>query len=96
MENPQDKPQLSSASASFFGLPASWHLWARVGPTFWGGLLAGLGLGLFAAKFLDDLHVWKSVWVGFVAIILVGIGPGIAIRAVRRNVQQDQELAKDK
>jgi predicted lipid-binding transport protein (Tim44 family) len=74
--SPPDRP-------SFFGLPASLYLWARVGGRFWGGLLAGLGLGLFAAKFLDDVQAFRTVWVGFIAIVLVGMGLGIAVRAAR-------------
>jgi hypothetical protein len=80
---PPDRP-------SFFGLPASFHLWARVGPTFWGGLLAGLGLGLFTAKFLDDLEIFRTVLVGFIAIVLVGLGLGIALQAVRRSSKPDE------
>jgi predicted lipid-binding transport protein (Tim44 family) len=91
MDSQQEKPSPPPERPSFFGLPASWHLWAGVGPTFWGGLLAGLGLGLFVAAWLADLGVQKTVWVGFIAIVLVGIGPGIALRAVRRNWQPDKD-----
>jgi hypothetical protein len=80
---PPDRP-------SFFGLPASFHLWARVGATFWGGLLAGLGIGLFVARILEELEVQRTVWLGLIAIVLVGIGPAIALRAVRRSSQPDE------
>jgi hypothetical protein len=32
-----------------------------------------------------------TVWVGFLAIILVGIGPGIALQAVRRGMQWEKD-----
>ena len=82
--SPQPKPP------SFFGVPESVHLWARVGARFWGGLLAGVGLGLFAAKFLEDGALFKNVWVGFIAIVLVGGGLGIAMQAARRSLKPDQ------
>jgi hypothetical protein len=61
-----------------------------VGAPFWGGVLAGLGIGLFVAKFLEELEVFRMVWVGFIAIALVGIGMGIAVQTVRRSSQPDQ------
>ena len=85
MDNQQDKSAPPPDRPSFFGIPPSFLLWARMGATFWGGLLAGLGIGLFVAKFLLDLEVFRTVWVGFIAIALVGIGMGIAVQAVRRS-----------
>jgi hypothetical protein len=76
---------------SFLGRPTSFHLWARVGPTFWGGLVSGLGLGLFAAKFLEELGFWRTAWVGFIAIVLVGLGPAIAIPSVRRSLEREKQ-----
>ena len=58
---------------------------------FWGGLLGGIGLGLFFAKFLEDLELWKWALVGFIACALVGIGPGIAMGEVRRKLQQEKD-----
>jgi hypothetical protein len=83
LNHPPDRP-------SFFGLPASFHLWARVGATFWGGLLAGLGIGLFVARILEELEVQRTVWLGLIAIVLVAIGPAIALQAVRRSSQPDK------
>ena len=95
MDSQPEKPNLPPERPSFFGLPASWHLWTRVGQTFWGGLLGGLGLGLFVAKFLEELEVFKTVWVGFLAIVLVGGGMGIAMRAARRNLQREKDQPKN-
>jgi hypothetical protein len=75
---------------SFFGLPTSFFLWARVGPRFWGGLLAGLGLGLFVASWLEELGFWKTPWVGFIAIVLVGFGLGSAVTSARRSLEREK------
>jgi hypothetical protein len=87
MDSKQEPQSLPADRPSFFGMPPNFFLWARVGARFWGGLLAGIGIGLFVAKSLEELGVLKLVWVGFIAIVLVGDGLGIAIRAVRRNSQ---------
>jgi hypothetical protein len=80
---PPDRP-------SFFGLPASLRLWARVGATFWGGLLSGIGIGLFTAKILEELEVPRRAWLGLLAVVLVAIGQAIALQAVRRSSQPDR------
>ena len=84
MDNQQGKPGSSPDKPSFFGLPESFHLWARVGSRFWGGVLSGIGLGLFVASWLMELEVMKTVWTGFIAIVLIGLGLGIAWQAARR------------
>ena len=55
MNSEQVEPSHPVDRSSFFGLPDSIHLLSRMGPTFWGGMLFGLGLGLFVAKFLQEL-----------------------------------------
>jgi hypothetical protein len=70
-------------------------MWSRLGRTYWGGVLFGLGLGLFVAKILQDLELWKFALVGFMAIAFVGIGQGIAWGAVRRNLQQEKDQARN-
>jgi hypothetical protein len=90
MDSQQEKPSPSPDRLTFFGLPASWHLWARVGATFWGGVLAGLGIGLLVARVLAELEVQRTVWVGVIGIVLAGLGPVIAFRAVRGSWQPDK------
>ena len=87
--HPSDRP-------SFFGLPDTIQLWAGMGPTFWGGVLFGLGLGLFVAKFLQELELWRFALVGFIAIVLVGSGFGIAMQAVRRSVHREKNRPQNK
>jgi hypothetical protein len=62
-----------------------------VGPTFWGGVLFGLGIGLFVPGILAELEIPKTVWLAFLAIVLIASGPAIAFRAVRRNWQPDKD-----
>ena len=62
-----------------------------MGQTFWGGMLFGLGLGLFVAKFLQELELWKFALVGFIAIVLVGGGLGVAMQAVRGSLQAEKD-----
>jgi hypothetical protein len=93
MDSQQEKPGVppDPDRPGFFGIPNGFRVWARVGPRFWGGLLGGLGLGLWAAKFLDDLGYWRErPLVGFFAIALVGIGLGIAISSVRRSLEREK------
>jgi hypothetical protein len=84
MDHLHEKPAARPDKPSFFGRPESFHWWARTGPKFWGGLLAGVGLGLFVASWLTELGVMKTVWTGFIAIVLIGIGQGVALRVARR------------
>ncbi len=79
---------------SFFSWPASFALWSGVGQRFWGGLLSGVGLGMFVAKFLQDFSMWNAPWVGFVAISMIGGGSGLALRAARHSMLQEANRAK--
>ena len=82
--NSQENLNPPAERPSFFGMPPNSFLLAGLGARFWGGLLAGIGIGLFVAKSLDELGIFKLVWVGFVAVALIGTGQGIAFKAVRR------------
>ncbi len=84
MDNQQGKPGSLPDKPSFFGRPESFHMWARMGFRFWGGVLFGIGLGLFVASWLMELEVMKTVWTGFSPIVLIGLGLGMAVRAARR------------
>jgi len=71
----------------FFDRPASFDFWLSVGGRFWGGLLVGLGWGLWTGVWLikDELvpansMFWVVAWLG-----LFFIGLNIALRAVRRS-----------
>ncbi len=71
----------------FFDRPASFDFWMKVGGRFWGGLLIGLGFGLFTGAMLvkDELvplnsSLWVIAW-----LVLYFIGLVITQRAVRRS-----------
>jgi hypothetical protein len=66
-----------------------------MGQRFWGGVLFGIGLGLFVAKFLQELELWKYALVGFIAIALIGGGLGIAVQAARRTLQREKNQPKN-
>jgi high-affinity Fe2+/Pb2+ permease len=95
MDSQQENLSPPADRPSFFSLPPNFFLWARLGPTFWGGVLFGVGLGLFIAAWLAELGLQKSVWLGFLAIIMVGGGLGVAIRAARRNLQWEKDQPKN-
>jgi hypothetical protein len=84
MDNQQGKPGSLPDKPSFFGWPESFFLWARLGSRFWGGVLFGIGLGFFVASWLMELEMMKTVWTGFIAIVLIGLGLGMAVRTARR------------
>jgi F0F1-type ATP synthase assembly protein I len=91
MNSQQEKTNLLPNRPSFFGLPTSWYLWSRVGARFWGGVLAGLGLGLFVARILAELEIPTMVWLRGIAIVLLVIGPIIALASVRRSLQSEKD-----
>lgn len=88
MDNPSAETTPSDRP-SFFGLPPHWRALGRIGGRYWGGLLAGLGLGLLVARALAELEVPLTAWIGLAAIVLVGIGQVIAFRSVRRDQPAD-------
>ena len=77
----QSKPR------GFFDRPAGVDFWMSVGGRFWGGLLIGIGFGLFIGAMLikDELiplnsGLWVIAW-----IVLYSIGLVITNRAVHRS-----------
>jgi hypothetical protein len=91
----QEKPDLRTDKPSFFGLPASWYLWSRLGARFWGGVLAGLGVGILVAKSLAELEIPTTGWLRGIAILLGIIGPIIALASVRRSLQAEKDQPQD-
>jgi hypothetical protein len=91
MNSQQEKPELLPNRPSFFGLPASWYLWSRVGARFWGGVLAGLGVGILLAKSLAELEIPTAGWLRGTAILMGIIGPLIALESVRRSLQAEKD-----
>lgn len=91
MTSQQEKPKTLPDRPSFFGLPASWHLWSRVGARFWGGVLAGLGIGILVAKSLAELEIPTTGWLRGVAILMGISCPIIALESVRRALQSEED-----
>ena len=84
MDSQQEKNTPPPDRPSFLGLPPSWNTWSRAaGPTFWGGVLVGLGIGLLVAAILVQLELRRTAWVSVMGIVLAAIGQVIAWRAVR-------------
>jgi hypothetical protein len=94
MNSQQEKPTLQPDRPSFFGLPAGWHLWARLGARFWGGVLAGLGIGILVVRILAELEIPTTGWLRGIAILLGIIGPIIALQSVRRSLQSEKDQAQ--
>ena len=91
MNSQQEKPEVLPHRPSFFGVPAGLNLWSRLGARFWGGVLAGLGLGLLVEKILAELEIPTVGWLRFVAIVLLSIGPIIALASVRCSLQSEKD-----
>lgn len=90
MDTPNDVSGQGPSHQSFFRIPPNFSLWTHLGQRYWGGLLCGIGLGMFVAKFLQDFNMWEnSPGVGFVAICLIGGGSGLALRATRHAMLQE-------
>jgi hypothetical protein len=87
MDKESETTDPQSKRRGFFDRPASVDFWLSVGGRFWGGLLIGLGFGLFmgAALVKDELvsldsGLWVVAW-----LVLYSIGLVITHRAVRRS-----------
>jgi hypothetical protein len=96
MDSQQEKLSFPPEKPSFYGLPAGLHLWARVGPTYWGGVLAGLGLRSFHSWGPGRVGGPGPGLVGGIGVLLAGIGQVIAFRTVRRSLRLDFDALRDR
>jgi hypothetical protein len=76
-----------SKQRGFFDRPEFVDFWLNVGGRFWGGLMIGLGFGLFLGATLikdellpTDSGLWYLAW-----LVLFLIGFAITHRSVRRS-----------
>jgi hypothetical protein len=88
MDNQLETADRQSKRRGFFDRPAGVDFWLSVGGRFWGGLVIGIGFGLFFGGSLvkDELLPKDSrLWLMIPWLVLFGIGLAITHRAVRRS-----------
>ena len=83
MDKQLEKPDHQVKRRGFFDRPYGVDFWLSVGGRFWGGLLIGLGIGLFLGALLikdeivsTDSGLWPGAW-----LVLFSIGLLITYRA---------------
>jgi hypothetical protein len=86
MDNQLETADRQPKKRGFFDRPAGVDFWLSVGGRFWGGLLIGLGIGLFLGASLikdqivpTDSGLWVGAW-----LVLFSLGLIITQRAIRR------------
>ncbi len=87
MDKPLETTDRQSKKRGFFDRPASVDFWMSVGGRFWGGLLVGLGWGLFTGAMLvkEELIPLNSMFWVIAWLVLFFIGLNIAQRTVNRS-----------
>jgi len=91
MNNEQENSGSTRETPSFFALPPALRYMSRT--LFWGGVLFGMGWGIFLTLLLFALEAIKldqnrlDPWLGALTLASVLIGQSIAQRAVRASKQ---------
>jgi hypothetical protein len=80
----------------FFDRPASFDFYMNAGGRFFGGLLVGLGFGLFSGAMLvkDELIPLNSAFWVITWLVLMFIGSNITYRAVNRRAAPGTERSE--
>jgi hypothetical protein len=96
MDNQLETTDRQPKRRGFFDRPASVDFWLSVGGRFWGGLLIGLGFGLFTGAMLikDELIPLNSGFWFITWLVLFFIGFNITHRAVNRRAAPGTERSE--
>jgi hypothetical protein len=96
MDNQLETTDPQPKRRGFFDRPASFDFYKNAGGRFFGGLLVGLGFGLFMGFSLikDELIPLKSMFWVISWLVLVFIGSVIAQRSVNRRAAPGTERSE--
>ncbi len=96
MDNQLETTDRQSKRRGFFDRPASLDFCMNAGGRFFGGLLVGLGFGLFIGAMLikDELIPLNSAFWVITWLVLFFIGLNITYRAVNRSAKPGTERSE--
>src|SRR5262245_60999634 len=86
---------------SFFSIPPRMRFWGQVGARFWGGVLIGVGVGIFLAGILAEFEVINlgpDRWTPRVSAIVIAFiltGMLVTQRSASPGQQPQQEKPRD-
>ena len=96
MDNKLETTDPQPKKRGFFDRPAGLDFYMNAGGRFFGGLLVGLGFGLFIGAMLikDDLIPLNSMFWVITWLVLFFIGLNITYRAVNRSAKPGTERSE--